>query len=198
MNHREPPHVPVGVRRALHCLSLLLLPALTTENQFAATRQRAPVRSMDELQEMEPVPYLPYSGAPPLRFQKLAPPPDLVTHPPAGAPPRPSAANEVELATVKAAVSITNSSAARDGADPKSADPKAATPAPEAKPVKPTPAPILPDDTRAPVRPEDFLPFFQLPGAATQNGDVTLVVPAARGAPAPAPLPPSSATYTQK
>ena len=47
-------------------------------------------------------------------------------------------------------------------------------------PAKPTSAPIIPDDVRPAVRAEDFLPYFQIPGAA-----------------APAPLPPSTATYTQ-
>jgi hypothetical protein len=44
----------------------------------------------------------------------------------------------------------------------------------------------LPDDLRQPTRPEDFLPYFQLPGPGVNPG-----------VPAPAPLPPSSATYTQ-
>ena len=44
-----------------------------------------------------------------------------------------------------------------------------------AQPSKPAPAAILPDDTRPVIRAEDFLPYFQVPGA----------------------LPPSSATYTQ-
>ena len=48
------------------------------------------------------------------------------------------------------------------------------------------PLPILPDDLRQPTRPEDFLPYFQLPGPGVNPG-----------VPAPAPLPPSSATYTQ-
>ena len=33
-------------------------------------------------------------------------------------------------------------------------------------PAKPVPPAILPDDTRPHVRAEDFLPFFQIPGAA--------------------------------
>jgi hypothetical protein len=69
-------------------------------------------------------------------------------------------------------------------------------PAPVAGP-KP-PAAILPDDTRPAVRPEDFLPFFQVPGAAKSAGEVNVIMPAnALTTPPAAPLPRSSATYTQ-
>jgi hypothetical protein len=56
---------------------------------------------------------------------------------------------------------------------------------------------MIPDDARPTIRAEDFLPYFQIPGSAQQPSDVTLLVPAARSAPAPAAIPPSSATYTQ-
>lgn len=76
----------------------------------------------------------------------------------------------------------------------------AATPAgnePSAPSIK-TPPAILPDDLRSTVRPEDFLPYFQIPGSAQNPGDVTLLVPALpKNAPAPATIPASSATYTQ-
>jgi hypothetical protein len=55
----------------------------------------------------------------------------------------------------------------------------------------------LPDDTRPTIRPEDFLPYFQIPGSARHPADVTLLVPVPSAAPAPASLTPSSATYTQ-
>ena len=71
----------------------------------------------------------------------------------------------------------------------------AVNPAPE--PEKSAPSAILPDEVRPQVRPEDFLPFFQVPGSATQPGDVTLVMPVPRSVPTPPALPPSSATYTQ-
>ncbi|WP_415908155.1 hypothetical protein [Oleiharenicola sp. Vm1] len=60
------------------------------------------------------------------------------------------------------------------------------------------PATILPDDTRPKVRAEDFLPFFQFPGSAPANGDVTVVAPVPNAAPGAAPLPASSATYRQQ
>jgi hypothetical protein len=58
-----------------------------------------------------------------------------------------------------------------------------------AAPAGPPPPAILPDDVPAQVRPEDFLPYFQYPGAA----------PRGRGAEAPPapPLPVSTATYIQ-
>jgi hypothetical protein len=76
----------------------------------------------------------------------------------------------------------------------------AATTTPETANVVPgkTPPPILPDDTRPKVRAEDFLPFFQFPGSASANGDVTVVAPVPSSAPTAAPLPASSATYRQQ
>lgn len=69
---------------------------------------------------------------------------------------------------------------------------------PAAAPAKAPPAAILPDDTRPSVRPEDFLPYFQVPGAAKSANEVNVIMPAnIFTPPAAAPLPPSSATYTQ-
>lgn len=62
-----------------------------------------------------------------------------------------------------------------------------------ASPAKAPPPPILPDDLRPQVRPEDFLPFFQPPGGS--SGSVPVGVPVPPGA--PAQLPPSSATFMQ-
>ena len=149
---------------------------------------------------MDPTPYLPVTGAPPLRFQEVAPPPDLVTQPAAAAPPTPA------LTPTEASVAQANAAAARSATITESPEPVA--PAPESvepAPIKATPATppakipaaILPDNARPSVRPEDFLPYFQIPGSAQNPADVTLLVPVPRSAPAPAPLPPSSATYTQ-
>ena len=77
------------------------------------------------------------------------------------------------------------------------AGPAAEAHEPPAGPHRPAPAPILPDDIRPRIRPDDFLPFFQVPGSASRPGDVILTVPAPASAGQPAPLPPSSATYTQ-
>lgn len=80
-----------------------------------------------------------------------------------------------------------NSAAAQVALGEGAKKPEAASPAPGSTPspvpAKPGPSAILPDDTRTQIRAEDFLPFFQAPGA--------------RPAAAPGTLPPSSATYTQ-
>lgn len=138
-----------------------------------------------------------------LRFADAAPPPDLVGRPPAAAPPHPVMAEESEPDAAKpvrkkdivvpspaaqASVAIEPSTnSAPDGAK-KPAPGTSEAPAPEVH----TPPPILQDDLHPQTRPEDFLPFFQIPTA--QPGDPNAVVPVPR---APAPLPQSSATYTQ-
>lgn len=192
MNHREQPHLPAGVRRALHCLSLVLLPALAPEGVHALPRSRPPGSGPD-LRNAEQNPYLPKLGAPPLRFQEVAPPPDIVTRPAAAAPPTPALSpTETSVALANAAAARSTSTAPETPAETPTA-PKSA-PAPTA-PAR-TPAPILPDNVRPSVRPEDFLPYFQIPGSARTPSDVTLLVPAAAPQP-PATVPPSSATYRQ-
>lgn len=196
MNHREPPHLTAGTRRALHCLSLFLLPALVPDGAHALPRSHTPAAGSDR--RTDPQPYLPAMGAPLLRFQPAAPPPDLVTRPAAAAPPMPA------LTPTESSVAQANAAAARSTTITEattlspSRTPVAETTSP--KPVPPTtkaPTPILPDSTRPSVRPEDFLPYFQIPGSAQTPSDLTLLVPAPKTPPAPAPLPPSSATYRQ-
>jgi hypothetical protein len=193
MNHREPPQLPVGVRRALHCLSLLLLPALAPKAAHSLPRSRPAPGPALESPGPDAVPYLPALGALPLRFQRATPPPDLVTQPAAGAPPVPSLTlTESTVAQANAAAAQSTAVTARSEKPPADTNPKPTPP-----PAKPAPSSILPDDTRPAVRPEDFLPFFQIPGTAKAPGDVNVVVPASFSAPTAAPLPPSSATYTQ-
>jgi hypothetical protein len=198
MNYREPPHLPVGARRALRCLSLLLLPVMAPEAAPALPRPRHATWPGDSGPASESLPYLTVMGAPPLRFQKTPPPPDVSVRPAAAAPPIPS------LSSPEAFVAQANAAAARSASAQAREDDVA--PVTEVKsdikeapvPVKAGPPPILPDDTRPSVKPEDFLPFFQLPGASRSAGEPTVIVPAAISvAPAGAPLPPSSATYTQ-
>jgi len=194
MNHREPPHLSAGARRALHCLSLLLLPAMAPDGVHALPRSNPQKPASDR--RTDPIPYLPVTGAPPLRFQEAAPPPDLVTRPVAAAPPTPA------LTPTETSVAQANAEAARSAAiseGPSTATPTA-TPSSGPKPFAPatkTPPAILPDNARPAVHPEDFLPYFQIPGAAQSPTDVTLLVPASKPPPAPAPLPPSSAAYRQ-
>lgn len=198
MNHREPPHLAAATRRALHCLSLLLLPTLVPTGADALPRGHLPQEGTGSQRAAKPAPYLPIVGASPLRFQEATPPPDLVTRPPAAAPPRPALTpteNSVAIDNAAAAHSISNPPPDAEASSASVAKPTA--PARETAGSAKTPPAILPDDSRPAVRPEDFLPYFQIPGAARNPGDVTLLVPAASAAPAPAPLPPSSATYTQ-
>ncbi len=193
MNHREPPQRSAGARRAFRCLSLLLLPALAPVGAQAMPRPGPPGADTDR--RAAPNPYLPAIGAPPLRFQEASPPPDLVTRPAAAAPPTPA------LTPTESSVALANAAAARSAAvseTPVSADvPPTSAPGPAKPATAPakTPSAILPDSARPAVRPEDFLPYFQVPGASQNPSDVTLPVPAAPTA--PAALPNSSATYRQ-
>lgn len=198
MNHREHQRGPKSGRRALQCLALLLS-AFATENLPAAGRPRTGTGVPIGPAGAGPTAYLPVLGAPTLRFAEVAPPPDLVARPPAGAPPRP-ALTVTEASVAQANAAAAQSTTIRTGTPPPPAPatPEASpSPGPAHEPEKPAPSAILPDEIRPQVRPEDFLPFFQVPGSATQPGDVTLVVPVPRSVPTPPALPPSSATYTQ-
>jgi hypothetical protein len=190
MNHREPPHLPVGVRRALRCLSLLLVPTLTLDQGVAGPRLRSAQRL-----GAEPLPYLPVLGSPTLRIEEAPPPPDLVTRPAAAAPPVPA------LTRLESSVAAANADAARTVASTRAqteVTKSATSGTPEAtKAPDRAPAPILPDTTRPVIHPEDFLPYFEIPASGSRRPDVTIIAPIPASAPAPAPIPPSSATYTQ-
>ena len=183
MNHREPPHLPVDSCRALHYVALLLLPALAPTHTLATARPGVAVDSS---------PYLLAVGAPPLRFREAPPPPNLSKRPPAGAPPVPTGEASASAAAshrpdVLLAPSPASSAAAGDSNKPA---------APNSNP-QPPPAVIIPDDTRPNVRPEDFLPFFQIPGSAHAPVGVNVIAPVPQTAPTTVTLPVSSATYTQ-
>jgi len=187
MNYREPTHALRRWRKAWHCLSL----ALTTAAPVGLQSQPQPrpfIRTTKPV--TEPAPYLRVTGAPALRFQEAAPPPDLVARPAAGASPTPA------LTPTESSVALANAAAAAS-AEPAATSPTSTAPATPEKPAGKTPAPILRDDVRPTVRPEDFLPYFQVPGAAQLPGEATPFVPAPRSAPTPATLPPSAATYPQ-
>ncbi len=199
MNHREPPQLSAGLRRTLHCLSLFLLPAFAPDGVQALPRTR-PARIGSDLGTMEGIPYLPVVGPPPLRFQEAAPPPDLVTRPAAAAPPLPALSPaETSVALANAAASsasaalLAEAELAEEEAKSKT---KAAAAKPAAPPVK-APPPILPDSGRPTVRPEDFLPYFQVPISGRAPANVTIVAPVPPAAPTPGTLPASSATYKQ-
>jgi hypothetical protein len=136
-------------------------------------------------------PYLRVVAAPPLRFDNPEPPPDLAARPPAGGPPKlpekDPAKPDVILpkpasATQSAGTTLTIESRV-------TVAPTAPTPA--GAPAAPASLPILPDDVHSQVRAEDFLPYFQYPGARSgRSGEAT-------APPAAAAVPRSSATYTE-
>lgn len=158
-----------------------LLPCLVIASPSLAADPRWPIRSR---------PYLAVLGSSPLRIQEAVSPPNSNVHPPAGAPPQPATVGSPTASTPSEA------SPSPETSPPvplPSATENATSPKPEDKPVKSVPA-ILPDDTRPKVKAEDFLPFFQPPGANSNPNDVTV----APTPPAPGVLPPSSATYRQQ
>ena len=186
MNHRESPHHPARRREALSCLAVLFLaPA------GAAALPRPSSPKAHSITPANTTTYLPVVGAPQLRFQ-----------------PKPYVAEPVQKLPDSSApvASPGGSTSGGDFIIPKLHG--AAEHAAEASPVvaadkSPAPAPsktpaaIIQDDLRPAVRAEDVLPYFQMPGSARNPSDVTLLMPVPKAAPAPAAIPPSSATYTQ-
>jgi hypothetical protein len=178
VNRRKARIPPGGMRQALHCLALLLLPGLVPESPRARARSHTGARAPGDWAVLIPAPYLTAVGAPGLRFLEAEVAFEPAARPVAVGPPVPG------LNAAETAVAVANAAAVRVpavGGGPMSDDakrgkvdaPQGAFP-PSVSPKSVPPA-ILPDDTRPRVRAEDFLPFFQVPGT----------------------VPPSSATYTQ-
>lgn len=184
MNQSAQPPRAARARWAGVRLALALLPVVAISGQSVAPEPTSLAISR---------PYLAVVGSPALRFGEAIPPPDLTVRPAAGAPPQMIEEHSAPLTEpVKGDVSVVPPATV--------AAASASSPAPELEksaPAKSPPA-ILPDDTRPKVRAEDFLPFFQFPGSAPANGDVTVVAPLPASAPTAAPLPASSATYRQQ
>jgi len=190
MNHRELPQVPQGMRWTIHLLVGLLVAALTgmgLVNAHAGTRY-SPALGCSAAPSTG---YLPAHGAPPLRFAEVIIP----------ATPAIQLAVEVPAAS-KSSANSSSGSPTSPADHPASADVSVHAPSSSgvtvisSSPEKPAPLSILPDDARRQVRPEDFLPYFQIPGSRG-NPDVTLLVPASLGQPANPPPQTSSATYLQ-
>jgi hypothetical protein len=141
-------------------------------------------------------PYLAVLGVTPLRVADAVPPPDLSSRPGRAAPPKPGAEEAADV-TPAIAKQEPTAPAVPDLALAPASEPVRA-PA-ETTPAAPkTPPPILVDDVRPRVKPEDFLPFFIFPGSGGQ-GDPNVTVPMALPTPpTPGTLPPSSATYRQQ
>jgi len=189
MNHREPTSARQRAGVALPWLALLLLHSLASN--YAWSRPVLP--PLHVTCAPAPTPYLAALGSPALRFQEAAPLPEIIKRP-VIAPKEPLVAekpspNSVSVQNPPAAVS--SSEATRASVD----NPPAQETETEAAAPKRTPPAILPDENHPQARPEDFLPFFQIP--AGKPGEATVIVPVPRAPAAPASLPLSSATYTQ-
>jgi len=190
MNFRANKPYMVCLRKVWYYCCFGFVPALagkTIERYYADMgKGAAPI----ELEQLGPShPYLKVIGSPPLRFEEpplplgpteqtpVAPPPNPATVPrpaaarSAGAPPPPPA-----------------KPSAPGGPKPDSASGDTVTSAGPASHDQALPS-IIPDEMRPRVRPEEFLPFFQMPGSG--QGD-------APSPEAPPTLPPSSATYRKE
>jgi hypothetical protein len=184
------------------CLSLALLPALASEARALSAPQRKPaVRSAAQpvgVSNSKPRPYLAALGPLPLRFAR--PGLEPTAEPPASPEPKPATPPEqtAPAANDSAHPPLTPSS---DNA-PKNDAPASDSPAAleTSEPTTHPALPILPDDTKRELRPEDVLPFFRYPNASPTTGDasVQVLIPFTAAQPQSTPIPPSSATYQQK
>jgi len=183
MNFRANKRFLAQVRKIWYYCFVGFSPALASKvgerHLSGAERQHVPVGQLEASH-----PYLTVVGAPPLRFEEPVQFPSPA--PPAPAPvaardsaaPRPSEPAPKGPAQPPAAAQNTlpaPANSARSAGQP--ASPDSAEPS------------IIPDELRPRVKPEEFLPFFQLPGSRA---------PSAPAPDAPPPLPPSTATYRKE
>ena len=193
MNRVIPPSP--GRRRSRLLLALLLPPLVCGISQYRVPLITRAMGADFPRPEEEARTYLHVVGPPPLRFEEMevAPQKDVSTRPPPGAPPPPAAIERQPSHTSLMDVLLTPgwTGMADHPSKPESKKVKSASSAHKAD----SPA-ILPDDGSARVHPEDFLPFFQFPGAGRTGGaDSNSGVPTPA---APGQLPASSATYQQE
>jgi hypothetical protein len=145
------------------------------------------------------LPYLLAVGPPPMRFAQSLPLPDVSTRPPSAAPPVPAIVEEIAAANAASAKSVgshlSSPVASPDIQVPEPASTSVASGETAKSPPAKTPAALIPDETQHELRPEEILPFFQLPGA---NGATTIVVPAVPASPEQTRLPVSTAVYRQR
>jgi hypothetical protein len=180
------------------CLSLALLPALASEANAISHPQRKPtVRSaqLSGIKATGGMPYLAALGPLPLRFAR--PGPEPLEEPPV--PPEPKVIPlPAEDAPVEEPAEKAPEEAPAVQVPPveKPTQPASFFSEPSAQPA----LPILPDDTKRELRPEDVLPFFRYPNASPASGEngVQVVVPLTPAQPQSNPLLPSSATYQLK
>lgn len=189
------------IAKLSRCLSLALLPALASEAHAVSQPQRKQnVRSAvpgAATPKAGAVPYLAALGPLPLRFAR--PGPEPTEEPPAPPEPKPVAPPALPPAVVKKPEDATpetlpDTPAAGDKDKPTETPGQAPKPEPES--FQPA-LPILPDDTKRELHPEDVLPFFRYPNASGDNR-VEVVVPITNNPSQPNRPPPSSATFQQK
>ncbi|HEY4300485.1 MAG TPA: hypothetical protein VGM73_06410 [Candidatus Didemnitutus sp.] len=184
----------VHLRRAarLRQLCYFLATRLLRFASFAAAALPLPL-SVRAARESRP--YLTVVMASPLRFAEAP----VYPPPPAPKPAIPAGSGPVTIHAPheKPDVIVPSAVIASDpGAEPtsESAEPHDAKPPMPADKSATPPAAILPDETRAKVHAEDFLPYFQFPGAGPNPNDVIVAPTPAE----PGKLPPSSASYRQQ
>ena len=187
MNHREPPQVPQGMRRAGQFLALLLLAAIQGSLPASAHGgvQATPAKPTGSV--IASGGYLPAHGAPPLRFSEI-----VVPSEPAPALAATDPSNPVSSVGLHSLAPNQPASGDVSVRAPQSTGETVIVATPE----HPAPLSILPDETRPQVRPEDIMPFFQVPRSG-QNPAV-IITPGAWAEPNNPPPIPSSATYIQK
>jgi hypothetical protein len=187
--------------KAWHLLFFLFLPGLTTEVGLTSSAEALGEDGFGSGYRGPSRPYLRFVGPPPLRFEEAKPPPDLASRPPGTGPALPEVPSETArtpaapVQPVQAPKSPTQAPVA-----PKPQVLKETTPATGKPDGPPTPTPtILPDEDRQQVKPEDFLPYFQLPPSGNSGAPGAPGTPAAPGADAaPREIPSSSSTYNQQ
>jgi len=206
MNSREPSRTRLRVRPSPRYLALLLLPVLAPEFASAAPRPRPSAGLTVRFFSEPPIAYLRHIDPVPLRVRPAPLPPAPWSKTMSTLPGEVVDSAEIEPVVAEApATSFFGQPTPGSGfiAEPTlhapATSPESLTrkPEPGAEPTVRPPAPILIDDLRPTVRPEDFLPFFLLPGTHSGDTATTIVVPVPRQAPAPGTQPPSSATFTR-
>lgn len=177
-----------GISQLVRCLSLVLLPALTTEagsSGFPNRNQNThrPIQAQPSRELPRPASYLAVVGPPPLRFRDAPAPPPYELEP---ASTGPALLDNVE--------SVPQPKATTASAEilPTEALPATADTPRHIQHQADEPAPIIPDDLRREVRPEDVIPYFQVPRNRLRVG---VPIPSQPGT---SSLPPSSATYQQQ
>jgi hypothetical protein len=182
MNLREPTQASLGARKALRCLTLLLMSMPLPKGMLAGISVRIQLGTQGGGPGGSS-PYLVAEGSPPLCFREADPPPEMATKAAAGAPPEPHLTQE-ESSVGKANAAASKAIPAKPGNDD-------AAEADGAQPQSNAPISILPDTVRPQLQAQDFLPFFVIPDSAKSTPAVP--VPSE-----PGKLPPSNATYTEK